>query len=339
MPTFVTGGTGLLGINLVRSLAESGEEVRVLVRKTSNRKWLEIPNVAFVVGDITDADSIRRAIDGCDKVYHVAGWVQITPWGRKIAEAVNLRGAENVARAALDAGVKRLVHVSSIAAVGHGPKDSPATEEMTWNFDTLHAPYYDTKRGGEERVLGMVREGLDAVVVNPGYIIGPYDVGPSSGQSILDVLTQRLPGCPSQGGIGFVDVREVVEGMRLAMEKGERGERYLLIGENLTYREYADLVAQEGGVAPLRRTLPYGLVWSVSSVLTAVGWMGYRKYGDVNLTLAKISFCDHYASSEKARTQLGLAQHPIQKAVADSIEWFEQNGYIERVDSGWRIPE
>jgi dihydroflavonol-4-reductase len=207
---------------------------------------------------------------------------------------------------------------------------------MDWNFGSFRAPYYDTKREGEGRVLEFVDRGLDVVVVNPGYIIGPWDVKPSSGQSIIDILARRIPGYPSRGGIAFVDVREVVEGMTRAMECGKTGERYLLVGENLSYKEYADMVSEIGGAAPLTRSLPAALVYSVSVLTTALGWMGYRRWGDVNLTLAKVSFCDHYATSAKAREQLGVTPYPIRTAIADTITWFEEHGYLRRVDRGWR---
>ena len=235
MPVFVTGGTGFLGVNLIRSLVQDGHTVRALVRPTSPRVGLESPAIEFIEGDITDLESLRRGIAGCDRAYHLAGWVQVTPWGIEKARRINVGGTRNICQACIEHGVTRLVHTSSIAAVGHGPMNAPATEESDWNFQFLNAPYHTTKHESEQVVKDFVGRGLDAVMVNPAYVIGPFDIKPTSGEIILKVAKGKLPGYPSRGGIGFVDVREVVSGMRLAMEKGRPGERYILNGENISY--------------------------------------------------------------------------------------------------------
>ena len=191
LPVFVTGGTGFLGVNLIRSLAADGHRIRALVRPTSKRLGLDLENVEFVQGDVTDLDSVRRGMDGCDQVYHVAGWVQFTPWGMKTARRVNVEGTENVCRTALEIGVGRVVHTSSIAAVGHGPIDAPANEETVWNLGHLRVPYYETKHEAEVVVQRYVRQGLDAVIVNPGYIVGPYDSKPTGGRLLIRIVTRR----------------------------------------------------------------------------------------------------------------------------------------------------
>lgn len=338
MAVFVTGGTGFVGVNLIRALVADGHEVRALVRPTSNRVGLDVGGVTFVPGDVTDLDSVRRGVEGCDRAYHLAGWVQITPWGLGVARRVNVEGTDNVCRACLDGGVSRLVHTSSIAAVGSGRLEAPATETTAWNLEGLRAPYYITKHDAESRVRRYVSRGLDAVIVNPSYVVGPYDIKPTGGRVILRYVTGSVPGYPSRGGIGFVDVREVVEGMRLAMERGRRGERYILNGENMSYRDYIHLIARVGGVAPPKWAVPFGLVYPAAALATALGWVSSKAFTNFNLTVLRTGYCEHYVSSAKARRELGVQQRPIETAVADAIHWFEQNGYLHRTADGWRVP-
>ncbi|MEE9294102.1 MAG: SDR family oxidoreductase [Phycisphaerae bacterium] len=339
MPVFVTGGTGFVGINLIRSLVSDGHQVRALVRPTSRRVGLDPEKVEFVHGDVTDADSIRRGMEGCDQVYHLAGWVQFTPWGAETARRVNVGGTENVCRAAMESGVRRLVHTSSIAAVGRGPTDAPATEDTPWNLGGLRAPYYRTKHEAEQVVQRYAGRGLDAVVVNPGYIVGPYDIKPTGGRLLIRIVTRRVPGYPARGGVGFVDVREVVEGMRLAMERGVRGERYVLVGENMTYRAYVRLVARVGGVEPPKWAASYWMLYPLAVGATVLGGVRPRAFADFNMTVLRTGFCEHYVSSAKARRSLGVKCWPIEKAVSDALNWFKQNGYVQRTSDGWRVPQ
>jgi dihydroflavonol-4-reductase len=337
MPVFVTGATGFLGVNLVRALVESGETVRALVRSTSDRQWLDPKQVECVTGDVSDIESIRRAMVGCDRAYHVAGWVQITPWGVEEARRVNVTGTDNVCRVCAEMGV-RLVHTSSIAAVGHGPLDCPATEETAWNFQSLRAPYYDTKREGEDVVHGYIARGLNAVIVNPGYLVGPFDVRPTSGAVIIRLATRKLPIVPSRGGIAFVDVREAVEGMTLAMAVGRTGERYILAGENLSYIDYARLVCRIAGVKPPRIRAPFFLLWPSAWLATLAGRWRPDAFTEANLATLRTAYCDQYLSGAKALRELGLRSRPIDQAVADALEWFEEHAYLSRTPGGWSAP-
>ena len=328
MPVFVTGGTGFLGVNLIRSLVQEGESVRALVRPTSPRVGLESSAIEFVEGDVTDLQSLHRGIAGCSRVYHLAGWVQVTPWGLDEARRINVGGTKNVCRACLEHGVTRLLHTSSIAAVGHGPMDAPATEETDWNFRFLNSPYHTTKRESEQVVRDFVGQGLDAVIVNPAYVIGPFDIKPSSGEIILRVAKGKLPGYPNRGGIGFVDVREVVSGMRLAMDRGRRGERYILNGENISYGDFVRRVAKIACVKPPRWPVPYWLLYPPVAAGTLIGHVWPSKFTHFNLSALRAGFCDHYISADKARRELGVACHPIDTAIADTLAWFRKRAYL-----------
>ena len=329
MPTFVTGGTGLLGINLVRLLTSRGERVRLLVRDGSTRVGLESDLIEFRRGDVTDADSVIRAMDGCDRVYHLAGWVQVTPWGRKQAQRVNVEGTANVCRAALNHGVERLVHTSSIASIGCGALECPADETTAWNLRGLSIPYYQSKRDSERVVHRYVDRGLDAVIVNPTYVIGPWDVKPTSGRMIIDVALQRQRVYPKRGGINFVDVRQAALGHVLAMEKGRTRQRYILGGENITYRCFFDRVAEIVGVSPPRWGIGYYWLALPAAMGSLAGRLFPKTFRDLNLCVLRSGFIEHFVTQGKAQKKLGLVPLPIDDAIRAALAWFKEHGYMQ----------
>ncbi len=333
---FVTGGTGLLGVNLIRTLVARGERVRALVRPCSSLVGLENLDVEFIEGDVRDRNSILAGMRGCDQVYHAAGRVQVGPWNAKAAQDVNVRGTENVCKAALETGVGRLVHTSSVAAIGAGTMARPATEESLWNLGYLRSPYYHTKHEAEHVVLRYVHQGINAVIVNPSYMIGPWDVKPSSGRMMLLIAAGRVQFCPEHGGIGFVDVREAVDGMCRAMERGRCGDRYILSNENMTYYDFGKAVAEVARVAPPKRKLPYWLLYGPACAGSVLGRISPERFADYNLTMLRIGFCEHYVSAEKARRELSVAPRPIKGAISDGLDWFEEHGYFERANGGWK---
>ena len=329
MPIFITGGTGFLGLNLVRLLVDRGESVRLLTRATSNRSGLDSDLIEFVRGDVTDVDSVREAMSGCDRVYHLAGWVQISPWGRRLAWQTNVEGTRNVCSAALESGVSRVVHASSIAAIGAGTLDEPADERSAWNLRASRIPYYATKVAAEKVVLQYVDRGLDAVIVNPTYLVGPWDVRPTAGRLLIQVATRRLRFYPSRGGLNFVDVRPVAVGHILAMERGRSGERYILGGENLNFEAYLDRVAAIAGVSRPGIRLPYAGMFPFALAGSVVGRLLPGLFRDMNLSVLRSSCLEHYVSSAKASRELGFEVTSIDPAIRDAMDWFVEHGYMK----------
>lgn len=328
MPILVTGGTGFLGVNLVRLLVARGQRVRVLVRSTSVRKGLDSPLIEFAVGDVTDAESMHKAVSGCEEVYHLAAWVQISSWGYDVAHRVNVQGTRNVCEAALRAGVRRLMHTSSIATVAGGTLERPADESTPWGEGEPATPYYRTKRESEWEVLAFIRRGLDAVIVNPTYLVGPWDIKPSAGRLVIQVARRRIPGCPSRGGINFVDVRSAAAGHVLAMERGDTGQRYILGGENLPYRVFAERVAAVAGVSAPPLTLPYGVLYPLAALGSLGGRLFPNALRDANLSVLHSAFLEHYVTSAKAEGGIGYLTYGVTEAIEDAIIWFVDNGYM-----------
>ncbi len=341
MPILITGGTGFLGVNLVRLLTSRGERVRLLVRERSGRLGLESDLIEFRRGDVTDAASIADAMRGCDQVYHLAGWVRLTPWGFKEAYRINVEGTANVCRAALSQGVRRLVHTSSIATIGCGTLDAPADETTGKGVnptakamghpppDPFSAPYYRTKCEAERVVLSHVNQGLDAVIVNPTYVVGPWDVKPTAGRMVIQVATGRQRVYPRRGGINFVDARQAALGHVLAMKRGRAGERYILGGENLTYRAFFERVATIAGVPPPRWGIGYHTLALPAAMGSLAGRVFAKTFRDKNLCVLRSGFVEHFVTQDKARRELGIESIPIDDAIRAALAWFVEYGYIK----------
>lgn len=323
MTTLVTGATGLVGNNVTRLLLERGERVRVLSRGGPDTRPYDDLDVERVCADICDPAAIRRACGGVDRVIHAAAQVQIGWRGEKLHHAVNVEGAKNVASAALAEGV-RLVHVSSVDALGIGTRQRPATEESPIRGH-IECPYVVTKRAGEQALLNMQQDGLDVVIVNPCYMLGPWDWKPSSGRMLLDI-GRGLGLFAPPGGNDFCDVRDVAWGILAAAERGQAGRRYILTGEAHSYYEAWTMFAEITGARK-----PLGVAWRWAQCLAgragdAWGWIS-GKEPDVNSAAVAIARLPHHYSSARAHEELGYRVRPLRECVADAWNWFRRYGY------------
>ena len=255
MKVLVTGGTGFVGSQIVAALVRRGDTVRVLHRATSKLIMLEGLPIEHVLGDVQEPEAVTRAVAGCDLVFHVAAVASYWRTQREQVYRVNVEGTRIVMEACLAAGVSRVVHTSSVAAIGIPRNGRPADENAT--FDTFSATfaYADSKHRAEAVVLQTVARGLPAVIVNPGAVYGAGDHNLISGSMVLELARRSVPLVPD-GGLCVVDIDAVVQGHLAAAERGRIGERYILGGENLTsWRLRAEICAVVGRPAP-RATVP-----------------------------------------------------------------------------------
>lgn len=236
MTTLITGATGHLGANLTRELLKRKEKVRVLLRKENSNVEVDGLDVERVYGDVTDRQSLKEAVRGCARVYHLAAFVSIRSGDRQKLFDVNVLGTRTLMQLCREAGVERVVHCSSFGAVGINPNGA---SDESWSV----SPYEETtdyemsKTFAELEVYKEIARGLPAVIVNPSGIVGPWDFKPSLlGKTIIDFAQGKMKGYV-HGGFDFVAVRDVVEGHILAMEKGVVGERYLLTGAEYTIEQ------------------------------------------------------------------------------------------------------
>ena len=323
MTILVTGATGLVGNNLVRMLLERGSAVRVLMRESSDPRSLEGLDIEVRYGDIRDESAVARAIEGAEAVLHAAGQVHLGWTGMEMQRAINVDGTKHVAAGALAANAK-MVHVSSVDALGLGSRDQPADEESPIE-GKVPCGYVLTKRDAEVVLGEYIEQGLFAPMVNPGFMLGPWDWKPSSGRMLLAVGKTFTPLAPG-GGCSACDVRDVCTGILTALERGQSGRRYVLAGQNITFYEFWKLLAEVSGGRPpwgrARKFLPWvaGAAGDVMAKLTG-------KEGDVNSASVKVSRQFHFYSSARAQQELDYRNRPLEETVRDAWQWFQDHGY------------
>jgi len=330
MKALVTGATGLIGSSLVRELLKDGVQVKVLVRKNSDTRNIDGLDLERVYGDIRDADSVKAALKGCDTFYQTAA-LYVYWWpDKKVFYDINVEGTKNALNAALEQGVQKVVYTSSIAAIGIHGANPPANEESQFNMGKSGEHYIISKYLGEVEAMKICKKGLPVVVVNPAGVMGVRDIKPTpSGQLILNVLNRRLPGY-NDGGNNFVDVEDVARGHILAAQKGRIGERYILGNQNMTFKEFYNLVAEVGKVEPPRRKITRTPALALAYVYQLVGSIS-KKPPLITPALARSIGSYAYYDSSKAVKELGFPQTPIRKTVEKAVNWFRENGYVKKV--------
>ena len=315
----VTGATGLMGNNLIRMLLERGARVRVLVRGTG-RKELAGLAVEETLGDLHDQVALKRCFEGADVVVHAAAMVWIGYSQGDESARINIEGTRNVCDA-LPPGA-RLLHISTVDALGWRPFESPADENTTRRPEERGVPYGDTKEAADQ----VVRDAdLDHVILRPAFMVGPWDWKPSSGKMVLQVAQGRGALAPD-GSNNIVDVRDVCRAIMNAATLATTGSEWILGNKNITYIDLWRLIAKvTGGPAP-KGVLPKWAGRLVVKALKAKTRLGLPE-GTLNAATARYGFREHCFDSSKARDGLDLPQSPIEDAIADAWAWFQANGY------------
>jgi dihydroflavonol-4-reductase len=326
----VTGATGFVGANVTRLLVERGEDVRVLVRPSSDRGNLTGLPVDIAVGDLRDPEAVRRAVEGCRRVFHVAADYRF--WARDPRELYqsNVEGTTNVLEACLAAGVERVVHTSTVGTIGLSALPRPCDETTPLLEGQLTSHYKRSKLAAEQVALGYAARGLPVVVVNPSAPVGPWDARPTpTGQIIVDFARGKLAAIVDTG-LNVVHVRDVAEGHLLAAERGRVGERYILGHRNMTLAEIVSELADITGRPAPRLRLPYAAAWTAGALSTAFAtWVTHRPPA-VALEAVKMARRRMFFDASKAVRELGLPQTPVRAAFEDAVAWFEERGLIPR---------
>lgn len=329
MPTtVVTGANGHIGICLVRRLCELGRTVRVLDREAG--PWLRELPVQLRLGDIRDGTFVRANLEPGDTLFHLASVISMAGDADGSMASVNVEGAATVARAALERGVKRMIHFSSVYAfdvMTHGVPVTEATRLATEAGST--AAYAGSKARGQQAVLALVPAGLDVVVVNPCGVIGPYDFKASlQGDAIRGLMRGRR--WQSPGGCNWLDVRDVVEGALLAEAKGRTGECYILgHPTHTTHMDLARISRRILGSSTVDREIPMPVLRGLA---TALGWVGRVTGAPQVLTHEALDslIANRDIRSDKAVTELGFATRPIEETVRDIHAWYDATGQLTR---------
>lgn len=328
MKKLVTGSTGFMGSSIVRELLKDGEEVKVLIRKTSDTRNIDGLDVEIAYGDIRDGDSVREALKGCDTLYYTAAFFAHWVPDKKLPYEVNVEGTKTSMRAALDAGVQKVVYTSTNNTMGaHGP--IPVDETAEFNHWKTGDHYSISKYLAEVEARKFVSLGLPIVVVNPTLVIGVRDIKPTpSGQMIIDIATGQMPGY-IEGGTNIIDVEDVARGHILAAQKGRIGERYLFGNQNMTVSEYFSLIAEVAGVKPPRIKIPYYGAVAMGYLFEAAAFFT-KKPPVVTASEVRIGKLQEWYDCSRAVKELGLPQTPVRQAIEKALNWFMENGYIKK---------
>lgn len=324
----VTGATGFIGANLVRELLRSGFKVRALVRKESDRRNIEGLDMELAFGDLREPQSLEKALEGCEVLFHVAALYTFWVPRPEVMYEINVKGTENLLRAALKKGIKKVVYTSTESTIGVDRKTGLGNENLFARPEELTNHYKRSKFLAEKVALHISEEGLPVVVVNPTTPVGPYDIKPTpTGQFILSFLNRRLPAYVNTG-LNLVNVEDVARGHVLALERGRPGERYLLGNENLTFREILRMLGWLTGIRPPQIRLPLFLALA-AGYLSEMGGRLRGKNPWVTVEAIKAARGFRFFDCSKATRELGFSPNPVGEGLEKAVRWFRENGYVK----------
>ena len=328
MLAFVTGATGFLGSHVARALAAQGAQLRVLVRPSSDLRNLEDLKAERVQGDLRDPDSLKKAMAGCEAVFHVAADYRL--WVRNPEQMYrsNVEGTRSLLEGARKQRVRRVVYTSSVATMGFTHNGDLADEQSPVSLADMIGHYKRSKFMAEQVAFEAARSGVDVVVVNPTTPIGERDVKPTpTGRIVLDFLKRKFPAYV-ETGLNLVDATECARGHIQAFEKGKTGERYILGGENLTLKQILDRLATITGLKSPTVKLPYVFAFATGVVDEMVTGRLMRREPRATIDAVRMGRKMMFVSSAKAERELGWRMVPVDGALRQSVEWFRANGYV-----------
>ena len=320
----VTGATGHIGNVLVRQLLEKGEKVRALIWKGEDTTPLQDLQIERYIGDVLDMESLTAAFKGVDAVYHLAGIISIMPGKDPFIWDVNVQGTRNVVQTARQEGVRRLVYTSSIHAIARAPHGTQIDESLPYDSDNPYGAYDRSKAEASLEVQQACREGLDAVIVCPTGVIGPYDFRRSEMGNVILEAAQRKTALYVDGAYDFVDVRDVADGLIKACANGRSGESYILSGQQISVRYLLETVREVTGYAFPKIKIPFNL-----AELTARFTPAYYRWRKTKPKFTPYSLevlqSNSVISHAKASRELGYAPRPLYASIKDTVRWFLDN--------------
>jgi dihydroflavonol-4-reductase len=323
MRALVTGASGFVGAAVARALLAAGWQVRVLLRAQSSRRNLQGLAVEPVLGDLAEAGSLERALQGCEALFHVAADYRLWTTDPQALYRSNVDGTRNIIEAARRCGTGRIVYTSSVATIGLRDDGRPSDENDVGRLEQMIGHYKRSKFLAEAWVREAARGGMPIVIVNPSTPIGPGDVKPTpTGRLVLDAATGRMPAYVDTG-LNIVHVDDVAAGHLLAYQHGRIGERYILGGTDLSLQRILSMIALASGRAAPRVRLPRLLLLPLAYAAEALARATGR---DTRITVDGVRMARHhmYFSSARAVRELGYRWRPAQQAIDDAVRWFTQ---------------
>jgi dihydroflavonol-4-reductase len=323
---FLTGATGFIGSHVALELMDKGWRVRALRRSDTVHPMLLHTDIQWLRGDIRDYDQVYRAMASCDAVFHVAADYRL--WARNPRDLyeTNVNGTENVLKAALAHGVRRVVYTSSVGALGLNPDGSPSNELTPVRLEDMVGHYKRSKFLAERKAEEFAASGLPLIIVNPSTPVGAGDLKPTpTGKIVVDFLNGRMPAYLNTG-LNLVHVKDVARGHLLALEKGRIGEKYILGNRNLTLSEIFRMLQRISGIRAPRVRLPYTPILFLAYLALGLSKLT-RKEPAIPFEGVKMARKYMFFDPAKAVQELGMPQTPVDAALEDAVTWFYQNGY------------
>jgi dihydroflavonol-4-reductase len=329
MKAFITGATGFVGSHVARALAAQGADLRLLVRSTSRLDNIADLRAETATGDLRDPESLKKAMAGCEFVFHVAADYRL--WVRDPEQMYrsNVEGTRAIIRAAQESGVRRVIYTSSVATMGFTREGHIAGEDSPVSIKEMVGHYKRSKFMAEQIALEAGSEGANVVVVNPTTPIGEYDIKPTpTGRIVVDFLNRKFPAYVDTG-LNLADVKEVAHGHLLAMEKARPGERYILGGENLTLKQILDKLSAVTGLSAPTMKVPHAVAMGFAIFDQFFTGTIRGKEPRATVDAVKMGRKKMFASSAKAERELGYNVMPVEDALRRAIDWFQAHGYVE----------
>ena len=326
MKTFVTGATGFIGSAIVRELLTDGREVKVLSRRNADMRNLDGLDVEIAEGDLRDKNSLRRALDGCEVMYHVAANYSLWSQNKRAIYEVNVDGTRNILEAAAEARIQRAVYTSTVGCIGLHSDGRPANEDTPLDPSMLSNDYKISKYRAEQIALEFDK--FPVVIVNPSAPIGPRDIKPTpTGKIVVDFLNRKIPAYMDTG-LNLIHVRDCARGHILAEGKGKAGERYILGSRNMSLREILLVLEKITEIRAPNIKIPYWVAFGTGWICEMISQLVTHREPVVPLGGVKMARYKMYFEPSKAIRELGLPQTPVEDALCEAVEWFIKHGYV-----------
>lgn len=328
MKVLITGANGLLGSNIIRQLELRNIKARALVRENAKLLSLRGTRPEYFFGNITSKEDMLKASSGCDYIIHTAAITDPTLPRLEQYLKVNVEGTKNIIDAGIKNDIRRLVYISTTNSIGYGDKDHPGTEDKPAMKPYTESYYAISKYRAEQEVMKAKGEsGLDALILNPSFMIGPHDSKPSSGKLLLIGYRDRFVFI-TPGGRNFVPVRDVAVASCNALTEGRTGEKYLLTNANLSYSEFYDIVDDITGFKRIKVIIPPWLIRGTGALGSLAAQTG--KAVLLNNNNSRILTVKNFYTAAKAIDELSFPQTDIRMAVREALDWFRENNYIKK---------
>jgi dihydroflavonol-4-reductase len=324
---FITGANGMLGASVTREAILQGYNVKAQILPNSSKQVLEDLQIEIVEGNILDFAFLEKEMADCQYVINIAALTTIWPRRMEIIHEVNYQGVKNIATLAQKFQMKRMVQIGTANSFDHGPKNHPGNELNSYEGHQFKMDYMDSKYRAQCLLLDLhSKENFPVIIVNPTYMIGPFDSGPTSGRMLIELYNNKLPGYAG-GGKNFVYSKDVAVATVNALKMGREGQCYIVGNENLYFGEMFKKAAQVFGKPFKIKKFP-GAAINIVGAINSLRAKITGKAPKLSYSMAKMASIKQFYSPDKARKELLLPSTPIEEAITDCMQWYKENGYI-----------